>query len=272
VSRPAPEAAGAPLEAFDKSPVVLAGGARGVLCLHGLTGTPFEVRPLAEAFGRQGRSVAAPLLAGHGHALADLAASTWTDWLASAERALDELLCRVAGRPVALCGFSMGGLLALRLARLHPERVASLVLMCPPLHLARWKMRTARALAALPLPFGRLPAASIPKPNGSDISLPLMRHGNPVLQAFPIAALAQLFALMDAARADLPLVRAPALVVRAAHDHVVPARAVEEVAAGLGSTLVERLTLERSFHVALLDVDAPQLIEAATRFVARFDV
>ena len=36
----------------DKSPLTIAGDGRGVLCLHGITGTPFEVRPLAEHFGR----------------------------------------------------------------------------------------------------------------------------------------------------------------------------------------------------------------------------
>ena len=30
----------------DKSPLTIAGDRRGVLCLHGITGTPFEVRPL----------------------------------------------------------------------------------------------------------------------------------------------------------------------------------------------------------------------------------
>jgi carboxylesterase len=255
---------------FDKSPLSLAGDARGVLCLHGFTGTPFEVRPLAEAFGRVGATVEVPVLAGHGSTLAALAASRWTDWLASAERALDGLQARVGGRPVALCGFSMGGLLALRLARLHPERVAALVVMCTPLRLNRWSVALVRAVGALPLPWARMPAAGVRKPNGSDISIPEMRHGNPVLPAFPLAALEQLFGLMDVARADLPLVRAPALVVDAAHDHVVPARDPREIAATLGSPIVERLTLERSFHVVALDVDAPALLDGVTRFVTRF--
>jgi carboxylesterase len=250
--------------------VSIAGDARGVLCLHGITGTPFEVRPIAEALGRAGYSVEAPLLAGHGSTLAALAGSTWTDWLGSAERALDALQARVGGRPVALCGFSMGGLLALRLARLYPERVAALVVMCTPLRLRRWSVAAVRAVCALPLPFARMPGAGVRKPNGSDISIPEMRHGNPGLPAFPFAALEQLFALMDVARGDLPLVRAPALVVDAKHDHVVPVRDVREVAATLGSPIVERLTLPRSFHIVALDVDAPTLLDAATRFVDRF--
>src|SRR3982751_654942 len=121
----------------DKSPLSIAGDGRGVLCLHGITGTPFEVRPLAEALGRRGCTVVAPTLAGHGGTLRDLAASGWrgrvrsggggVGWFRSAEEALDDLRARVGGGPVAICGFSMGGLLALRLARLHPESVSALV-------------------------------------------------------------------------------------------------------------------------------------------------
>ena len=37
-----------------------------VLCIHGLTGTPYEVRPLAEALADRGLRARGPLLAGHG--------------------------------------------------------------------------------------------------------------------------------------------------------------------------------------------------------------
>src|SRR6185295_583944 len=96
---------------------------RGALCLHGVTGTPFEIRPVAEALGRAGYSVEAPMLVGHGGTLRDLAATRWPDWLRSAEQAMELVLRRTADRPIALVGFSMGGLLALKLARLYPERI-----------------------------------------------------------------------------------------------------------------------------------------------------
>ena len=240
-----------------------------MLCLHGITGTPFEVRPFAEAFGRAGFSVEAPVLAGHCETLAELARSTWPDWLASAERALEALRARTGGKPVAVLGFSMGGLLALRLARLYPERVAALVVIGTPLRLRRFQVGAVRAIARLPIDFGRWSAASVPKPNGSDISIPEMRHGNPGLPAFPIAALKQLFALMDVVRADLPSVRAPALVMHARHDHVVPMDDSLELTGSLCSDVIERLWLERSFHVVGLDVDAAEAIDAATRFVTK---
>ena len=89
------------------------------------------------------------------------------------------------------------------------------------------------------------------------------------LPAFPIAALKQLFELMDVVRADLPSVRAPTLVMHARHDHVVPMDDSIELTGNLGSDVIERLWLERSFHVIGLDVDAALAVDAATRFVAK---
>ena len=254
----------------DKSPLSLAGDARGVLCLHGITGTPFEVRPLAEAFGRLGCSVEAPMLAGHGGTLADLARVGWPDWLRSAEEALDRLQARVGGSPIAICGFSMGGLLALRLARLFPERVSALVVMSAPLRLRRLQVMGIRAVTWLPIDFCARPLACVPKLNGSDIADPEMRYLNPGLRAFPLASLRALVDLMDVTRPDLPAIRTPTLVVHGRQDHTVPMEDSLELTGSLGSDVIERLWLDKSFHIVTLDVERAAVITAATRFVARY--
>src|SRR5205823_6146234 len=102
-----------------------------------------EVRPLAEHFGRLGCTVEAPVLAGHGGTLADLAATRWSDWLRSAETALEGLERRTGRSPTAICGFSMGGLLALRLARLFPGRVSGAPI-CRRSGRPRWSCTCAR--------------------------------------------------------------------------------------------------------------------------------
>jgi carboxylesterase len=253
----------------DKSPLSIDGDGRGVLCLHGITGTPFEIRPLAEALGRRGCTVLAPTLAGHGGTLADLAASGWQDWLRSAEDALGSLQARVGGAPVAICGFSMGGLLALRLAHLFPERVTALVVMSTPLRLRRLQVAGIRALARLPIDYRAHPTACIPKLAGSDISDPDLRYENPGLRAFPIAALKALLDLMDTVRADLPAIQAPALVVHGRQDHTVPMEDSLELTGCLGSSVIERLWLDKSFHIVTLDIERDLVIDRATRFLAQ---
>jgi carboxylesterase len=254
----------------DKSALSIVGDGRGVLCLHGITGTPFEVRPLAEAFGRSGCSVEAPLLTGHGDTLGALARSGWPDWFHSAEEALDRLQARVGGAPVAICGFSMGGLLALRLARLYPARVSALVVISAPLRLRRLQVMGIRGVSRLPINFCALPGACIPKLNGSDISDPEMRYTNPGLRAFPIAALKALVDLMDVTRADLPAVRTPTLVVHGRQDHTVPMEDSLELTGSLGSAVIERLWLDKSFHIVPLDVESGLVIDTAARFFTRY--
>ena len=258
----------------DKSPLMVAGDRRAVLCLHGITGTPWEVRPLAEAFVRLGCSVEAPLLAGHGGTLADLARTTWRDWLASAEAALSRLeatAAKAAGLapPVAIVGFSMGGLLALRLARLYPERISALAVMSAPLRLRPFQVMGIRAAGRLPVDYSRHAWAAVPKLFGSDVSDPAMRVDNPSLHAFPVAALGNLLDLMDTVRSDLPAVRQPALVVHGRHDHTVPMDDSLELTGSLGSDVIERLWLDRSFHIVAQDVERAMVLEAVTRFIAK---
>src|SRR4051794_39709983 len=70
------------------------GGPHGVFVLHGFTGSPVSMRPLAEAFAEAGFAVELPRLPGHGTDPSDLALTTWDDWLAEAERALGVLQAR----------------------------------------------------------------------------------------------------------------------------------------------------------------------------------
>src|SRR4029077_21197105 len=76
------------------------------LLLHGLTGTPYEMRDLGEALAAAGVSVSCPLLPGHGTDVRDLARTTWRDWEAAALAEFDALGPKSGSRFV--CGLSMG--------------------------------------------------------------------------------------------------------------------------------------------------------------------
>ena len=149
----------------------------------------------------------------------------------------------------------MGGLLALRLARLFPEQVSALVVMSTPLRLRPYQVNGIRALTRLPVDFKALPGVCVPKLAGSDISDPEMRYVNPGLRAFPLAALRALVDLMDDVRPDLPAIHTPTLVVHGRQDHTVPMEDSLELTGCLGSDVIERLWLDKSFHIVTLDVE-----------------
>ena len=253
----------------DKSPIFLPGPGPGVLCLHGFTGTPYEVAPLARALAGAGFAVSAPLLAGHGDTAATLAATRWQDWLASAEAAFDRLHTQVSGRPVAVAGFSMGGLLALRLACTRPGAVAALALLSVPLRLPDWQTAIIHAFAHLPGCLRRNRLASLPKRGGSDVTDPQVRQENPALTEMPLAGIAELVALGESVRRELSAIQIPALVAHGERDRTVPQGASFELAGSLASATVERLWLPGSGHLIAVDVERAQLCETVVRFLSQ---
>ncbi len=99
-----------------------------MLVLHGFTGNPQSLRPLAEAVAEAGFTVDLPLLPGHGTAVEDMVPTRWEDWLAAAEAAYQALASRC--QKVAVTGLSMGGSLACWLAEEHPE-IAGIAVVNP---------------------------------------------------------------------------------------------------------------------------------------------
>ncbi len=102
----------------------------GVVLIHGLTGTPVEMKPLEKHLKKLGVDVENVLLAGHGGSNADVIASTWQQWLQSARDGVKAILSR--NEKVIICGLSMGSLLASIIAA-EESRVAGVVICSPTL-------------------------------------------------------------------------------------------------------------------------------------------
>jgi carboxylesterase len=254
----------------DKSAFYARGnGTRAALCLHGFTGTPFEVRPLAEALAALGFTTSAPQLAGHCGTVDQLAATSHPEWLASAEAALIALQKDNGGAPVAIAGFSLGGLLALRLARLHPEKVAALAILAAPLRLHPFEVAGMRAVGRLPRFLRRGPLHALPKSRGFDVVDEEMQARNPSLAAIPLSGVQSVLELGEIVRHDLPFIKTPVLVAHGGRDHTVPFEDSLELAGSIGSAVVERLWLERSGHLLAIDVERRTLVDAVGKFFAQ---
>ena len=100
----------------------------GCLLIHGLTGSPAEMRPLAEQLAAEGYHCLAPLLPGHGTTLADLHSVRWPEWIRAAEAGLARL--RTQKQSVFAAGLSLGTLIVAYLARRNPE-IHGLALLSP---------------------------------------------------------------------------------------------------------------------------------------------
>ncbi|HEU5152756.1 MAG TPA: alpha/beta fold hydrolase [Iamia sp.] len=231
------------------------GGDRGVLVVHGFTGNPHSMRPVAEALAAAGLTVDLPLLPGHGTAVADMLDTGFPDWLGAAEDAYAALAARC--EKVAVVGLSMGGALTAWLASEHPEiaGIACLnAIVTPP-----EGMRG--AIEAL-VEGGDEVMAGI----GSDIAKEGVAES-----AYPETPLRPLLTLFDAAaelEGRLGRIACPVLVVTSPQDHVVDPRN-SDVLAGAVSGPVERFTAPDSYHVVTLDHDGPAVADAVVAFCTK---
>lgn len=232
-----------------------AGSDRGVLVVHGFTGNPSSMRPVAEALAAAGLSVELPLLPGHGTAVQDMLDTGFPDWLGAAEDAYAALAARCT--KVAVVGLSMGGALTAWLASEHPEiaGIACLnAVVTPP-----EGMRD--AIEAM-IAGGDEVMAGI----GSDIAKEGVAES-----AYPETPLRPLLTLFDAAaelEGRLDRISCPVLVVNSPQDHVVDPRNSDVLAASVSGP-VERFTAPDSYHVVTVDHDGPAVVDAVTAFCTK---
>ena len=228
----------------------------GALLLHGLTGSTQSVAGLAAALEAAGFAVEAPMLPGHGTTPEDLAGCGWADWVAAAEEAYGRVAAGVAG--VVVGGLSMGGALAAGVAAAHPE-VAGLAVVNP---LVDPPADSFRELLGQLLAAGERFLPGI----GSDIADPDAHEV--AYDRLPVAALLSMSEGLVHLRPRLADVRCPVLILTSRHDHVVPtvsSDVLNEAVAGP----VERVWLERSHHVATLDLDRDELERRIVEFARR---
>jgi carboxylesterase len=232
------------------------GGPDGVLVLHGFTGNPHSLRGLAEAFAAAGHAVELPLLPGHGTAVEDMLPTRWTDWSATAEEAYARLARR--SRRVAVAGLSMGGSLATWLAVRHPEIVGLVVVnpMIDPPAPAFLEMLASVVASGTPVMPGI----------GSDIALPDTSEG--AYLGTPIEPALSFFEGLGELAPRLGEIKCPVLIFTSRQDHVVPPISSDVLADAVAGP-VERVILERSYHVATLDYDRAEIEATAVGWVAK---
>lgn len=232
------------------------GGEVGVLLCHGFTGSPQSLRPWAEYLAERGLTVSLPLLPGHGTRWEDMELTGWQDWYAEVDRELRALRERCSR--VFVCGLSMGGALALRLAAKHGDAVSGIALVNPA--------NKVHGLSAYALPLARHVVRTT-KGIASDIAKEgSVEIGYDKVPLHAAHSLRNFFRLVDG---ELPQVTQPLLLLHSVQDHVVPSADSARVLSRVSSTDVQEIVLEQSYHVATLDHDADRIFEESFAFVER---
>ena len=228
----------------------------GALVVHGFTGDPSSMREIAEVFGAAGFHVELPRLAGHGTSVEEMAGTRWADWSRDAENALNELRKRCS--KVVVIGLSMGGALTLWLASRHAD-LSGIVCINPTTKSSPAKLAGAR----LAVKAGKKFAPAI----GSDISDPAVKETS--YDANPLEPAISLFADgLKPLSKTYGSIKVPLLLFTATNDHVVSPKESDFLASKYAGS-IERVVLERSFHVATQDVEKETVNAKALEFAKR---
>ena len=228
------------------------GGPTGVLVIHGFTGSPQSMDPIAQACIGSGHTVEMPRLPGHGTSVEDMLSTSWADWSAHVEHAYLDLASRC--ERVFVTGLSMGGALTLWLASRH-NAIAGIAIANSA---GEPSAERTAALAAV-VEAGRLTIEAI----GNDIAKP-----DVVELAYDETPLAPLLSLVEAVNNfDLEAITCPTLIMVSDQDHVVPPETATYIA-GQVNTTATVVHLTKSFHVATLDHDAELINSQIVDFIA----
>lgn len=231
----------------------------GILLVHGFTGSPVSLRPLAELLAGRGFAIDLARLPGHGTHWRDILPTRYDDWRADVEaraRAFAERVSRVV-----LVGLSMGGTLSLDVASGSGAKVAGVVTIN-----AQILDRTGIVVKLGPYLEKILPVvpASVAGLTRNDIAKPDV--GEHAHGWVPSAAGNSLLRALPRVRAQLAHMPCPVVVMYSRSDHSVSPENSRALLRLIRGPELSELVLERSYHVATLDYDLPLIEERVVEF------
>lgn len=242
----------------------LPGAGLSALLIHGLTGTPYEMRWLGERLSEAGVRVHGIRLAGHGGLPEDLGEVSHANWYESVVDGFERL--RTYEEPNVVIGLSMGGVLAARLAIDQREAVSGLVMLAPAFYLPFWTRAALRLLRPARNIVNRV---YLHQQGGSDIHDAAARQIHPSNRLIPLSAALNLVELSDEVRARLTELMQPTLVIHSRRDHTCPFdKNADFLMRNLGSNEKRLVSLDESFHVITVDSERERVTQEILDFIA----
>jgi carboxylesterase len=226
----------------------------GVLLVHGLTGTPNEMRLLAKGLNKAGFTVYAVQLAGHCGTIDDLVATRWQDWYTSV------------------------------LAEERPDLVAGVCALSTTFRHDGWSIPAYTKLGDVLLPlfralglfrhkvFMEMPPYGIKDEALRKHVVAQMQSGDSAaagLPGNPWWSIVEMHRLSARVLKRLGAIQSPCLVIHAANDDISAASNAHDIVRGVTLAPVELLLLDDSYHMITIDRERRAVIARTAAFVAR---
>ena len=256
-----------------------------VILIHGLTGTPNEMKYLANYLNKRGYTVICPKLANHGESIWVLKQTSWQELYASVREALVTGEMAQFNGPIFVSGLSMGALFALLLADEFRDRIRGVSCLAPTLFYDGWNT----PLSKLFFPFAYTPLRHLAyfkesPPYGIKNEIIQQRihkyystarlddmegaaqYGYPY---FPVTLLHQLQLLVKYLNKKLPGMSFPIQLMQAKDDDVASVKNSKFIYDSVRSEIKEMVLLYNSYHVITADQERETVAEKVADFFYR---
>lgn len=254
------------------------GSRTGILLIHGLTGTPTEMKYVGKGLAQAGFTVYGMQLAGHCAGETELLATGWRDWYASVETAYEELRQKVDH--VFVAGLSMGAVLALHLAAQRPEGLAGVALYSTTLWYDGWSVPWIGRLNflfrfLLRLGIGRNRSFIEAPPYGIKDKRLRQRVAASMfggdseaagLPGNPWRSLAELYDLVALVKAELRRIETPVLILHSDNDDVASDRNATYIERRLAGP-VRKILLDDCYHMITVDKQRGEVVQQTAMFM-----
>jgi len=250
----------------------LPGGNHSVLLIHGLTGSPFEMKYLARKLNKTGFTVKGPCLEGHCTTLDHLSKTSWKDWYQSVLESFAEM--KKSSDSVSVVGLCMGALLSLHLAHEFGSEVTAVSLISTTLFYDGWSLPWFKFLLPIAYytPFKSLYSYSETEPYGiknkalRERIVNLMKNDSVAYTKTPAASMHELFKLIKEVKKELPAITTPALILHSREDDLTSTKNPDYVEKNIGTKIVRKIILDDSYHMMTIDNQKDRVAEETITF------
>ena len=258
---------------------VLGTGEVGVLLIHGLTGTPTELRRVAQGLAKDGTcTVYVPTLAGHCGDNSDLQATGWLDWYEGVRKTFAGI--RQRHGQVFVGGLSMGAVMSMYLASEHPGQVAGLLMYSTTLRYDGWSINKLAFMTPLlmKIPFGvHLCSFEEKTPYGIknqrlraivERQMKAGESSNAGLLTMEGITVRELHRMNAVVKKRMPSITTRALVVHSIEDDITSRWNADYVERHLGGP-VTKVLLDNCYHMITVDLQYRSVIELSDAFIKK---
>lgn len=228
------------------------GNKTGVLLIHGFTGSPSEMRYLGDYLKDKSFSVRGVLLKGHGISPKEMKKTNYKDWIKSAEQGYIELA--ESCDEVFVVGFSMGGAIALQLAKKYD--IKGIVSLSTPIKILSRQYYIAAIVKYLSFGLGK--------------HSKIVKQKDPFIISYDktsIKCIISFMKLISMVKLDLHKVEKPILIMQSYGDGTVHPSSANIIYKRVASTDKSIIFLHNSGHVITCDSEKEQVFDEVHNFI-----